>query len=255
MKHRGQDYYEFAKVLYRDDDTPGYRIADMVGTEEEVELKASKLWKDYEVFPLISSTPKENNYSVEVSPNYVATFFDWYYSPESGKWFISEEPIPLPKSKCEKSNKFKIHYEVRANKNKLEDLLEQYKAWYEEDGNLMFTTETEIEFVSDSSSYKRSLYFSLNVLSKMQKFVGTTIQEEFAVFTPDEEDLFKIIAWKKDDNTIRIQIQDYSGEDKVKVVFEAEISLVNFIVAFEMYFNKVTIKHCEMLQEVQKSYK
>ncbi len=22
MKHRGQDYYEFAKVLYRDDDTP-----------------------------------------------------------------------------------------------------------------------------------------------------------------------------------------------------------------------------------------
>lgn len=43
MKHRGQDYYEFAKVLYRDDDTPGYRIADMVGTEEEVELKASKL--------------------------------------------------------------------------------------------------------------------------------------------------------------------------------------------------------------------
>ena len=89
----------------------------------------------------------------------------------------------------------------------------------------------------------------------MQKFVGTTIQEEFAVFTPDEEDLFKIIGWKKDDNTIRIQIQDYSGEDKVKVVFEAEISLVNFIVAFEMYFNKVTIKHCEMLQEVQKSYK
>ena len=116
-------------------------------------------------------------------------------------------------------------------------------------------TYSEIEFVSDSSSYKRSLYFSLNVLSKMQKFVGTTIQEEFAVFTPDEEDLFKIIGWKKDDNTIRIQIQDYSGEDKVKVVFEAEISLVNFIVAFEMYFNKVTIKHCEMLQEVQKSYK
>lgn len=32
MKHKGQDYYEFAKVLYRDDDTPGYRIADMVGT-------------------------------------------------------------------------------------------------------------------------------------------------------------------------------------------------------------------------------
>ena len=116
-------------------------------------------------------------------------------------------------------------------------------------------TYSEIEFVSDSSSYKRSLYFSLNVLSKMQKFVGTIIQEEFAVFTPDEEDLFKIIGWKKDDNTIRIQIQDYSGEDKVKVVFEAEISLVNFIVAFEMYFNKVTIKHCEMLQEVQKSYK
>ena len=55
MKHRGQDYYEFAKVLYRDDDTPGYRIADMVGTEEEVELKALKLWEDYEVFPLISS--------------------------------------------------------------------------------------------------------------------------------------------------------------------------------------------------------
>ena len=84
---------------------------------------------------------------------------------------------------------------------------------------------------------------------------GLFLKNQFLFLNQSVKDLFKIIGWKKDDNTIRIQIQDYSGEDIVKVVFEAEISLVNFIVAFEMYFNKVTLKHCEMLQEVQKSYK
>ena len=119
----------------------------------------------------------------------------------------------------------------------------------------MFTTETEIEFVSDSSSYKRDMFFSLEILSRLQQFVGTTIQEDFAVLTPDEDDLFKILAWKKNEDTILIQIHDYSDDKKVNIVFDAEIPMVNFLVSFEMYFNKVTVKHCEMLQEVQKSYK
>lgn len=35
------------------------------------------------------------------------------------------------------------------------------------------------------------------------------------------------------------------------IVFYAEIPLVNFLVVFEMYFNKVTIKYCEMLDLVK----
>lgn len=35
------------------------------------------------------------------------------------------------------------------------------------------------------------------------------------------------------------------------IVFDAEIPLVNFLVVFEMYFNKVTIKYCEMLDLVK----
>lgn len=255
MKHREQDYYECAIVLYNDDEKPGYLAANLSGSEEEVFKKAKKLWKDFIPYPLISSTPKEDKYPVTLSPNYVTTFFDWFYAPDLKRWFISGQHIPYPKSKIEKSKDFKINAKVKVGKNTLKDLTEQYEEWLEEDRTIMFTTETEIEFVSDNVNYKRSMFFSLEILSRMQQFVGTTIQEDFAVLTPDEDDLFKILAWKKNEDTIRIQIHDYNNDKKVEVVFDAEIPLVNFLVAFEMYFNKVTVKHCELLEEVRNSNK
>lgn len=255
MKHRGQDYYECAIVLYNDDEKPGYLAANLSGSEEEVFKKAKKLWKDFIPYPLISSTPKEDKYPVTLSPNYVTTLFDWFYAPDLKRWFISGQHIPYPKSKIEKSKDFKINAKVKVGKNTLKDLTEQYEEWLEEDRTIMFTTETEIEFVSDNANYKRSMFFSLEILSRMQQFVGTTIQEDFAVLTPDEDDLFKILAWKKNEDLIRIQIHDYNNDKKVEVVFDAEIPLVNFLVAFEMYFNKVTVKHCELLEEVRNSNK
>ena len=51
---------------------------------------------------------------------------------------------------------------------------------------------------------------------------------------------------------LMIQIHDYSSDKKVEVVFAAEIPLVNFLVAFKMHFNKVTVKHCELLEEIRK---
>ena len=252
---RGNEYFEFAIVLYNDDQKPGYLAAHLTGNEEEVIKKAKKLWNDFIPYPLISSTPKEDKYPVNLSPNHAATFFDWFYSPDLKRWFISGQQIPYPKSKIEKSKDFKIISKVKVGKRILKDLTEQYEEWLDEDRTLMFSTETEIEFVSDNATYKRAMFFSLEILSRMQQFVGTTIQEDFAVLTPDEDDLFKILAWKKNEDTIRIQIHDYNNDKKVEVVFDAEIPLVNFLVAFEMYFNKVTIKHCEMLQEVQKNYK
>lgn len=255
MKHREQDYYECAIVLYNDDEKSGYLAANLSGSEEEVFKKAKKLWKDFIPYPLISSTPKEDKYPVTLSPNYVTTFFDWFYAPDLERWFISGQHIPYPKSKIEKSKDFKINAKVKVGKNTLKDLTEQYEEWLEEDRTIMFTTETEIEFVSDNANYKRSMFFSLEILSRMQQFVGTTIQEDFAVFTPDEDDLFKILAWKKNEDIIRIQIHDYNNDKKVEVVFDAEIPLVNFLVAFEMYFNKVTVKHCELLEEVRNSNK
>lgn len=255
MKHREQDYYECSIVLYNDDEKPGYLAANLSGSEEEVFKKAKKLWKDFIPYPLISSTPKEDKYPVTLSPNYVTTFFDWFYAPDLKRWFISGQHIPYPKSKIEKSKDFKINAKVKVGKNTLQDLTEQYEEWLEEDRTIMFTTETEIGFVSDNANYKRSMFFSLEILSRMQQFVGTTIQEDFAVLTPDEDDLFKILAWKKNEDTIRIQIHDYNNDKKVEVVFDAEIPLVNFLVAFEMYFNKVTVKHCELLEEVRNSNK
>ncbi len=255
MKHREQDYYECAIVLYNDDEKSGYLAANLSGSEEEVFKKAKKLWKDFIPYPLISSTPKEDKYPVTLSPNYVTTFFDWFYAPDLERWFISGQHIPYPKSKIEKSKDFKINAKVKVGKNTLKDLTEQYEEWLEEDRTIMFTTETEIEFVSDNANYKRSMFFSLEILSRMQQFVGTTIQEDFAVLTPDEDDLFKILAWKKNEDIIRIQIHDYNNDKKVEVVFDAEIPLVNFLVAFEMYFNKVTVKHCELLEEVRNSNK
>ena len=254
MAKKEQDYYEFSKILYNDDQKPGYLVADLTGTEKEVLKKAEKLWPDYIPYPLIASTPKEDKYPVNPSPTYIATFFDWIYSPDLKRWFLPEQHIPYPKSKCEKSKEFKISCKHKASDNKMKDLTEQYDEWLDEDKTIMFSTVSEVEFVTDNSYCKIAMYFSLNVLSRMQQFVGTTIQEDFAVLNPDEDDLFKILAWKKNEETVRIQIHDYSGEEKVNVVFDAEIPLVNFMVAFEMYFNKATTKHCELLEEVKKSY-
>ena len=112
MKHRGQDYYECAIVLYNDDEKPGYLAANLSGSEEEVFKKAKKLWKDFIPYPLISSTPKEDKYPVTLSPNYVTTFFDWFYAPDLKRWFISGQHIPYPKSKIEKSKDFKISHKI-----------------------------------------------------------------------------------------------------------------------------------------------
>lgn len=75
------------------------------------------------------------------------------------RWFISGQHIPYPKSKIEKSKEFKINSKVKTGKRILEDLNEQYEEWLEEDRTIMFTTETEIEFVSDNVNYKRSMFF------------------------------------------------------------------------------------------------
>ena len=254
MAKKEQDYYEFSKVLYNNDQQPGYLVADLAGTEKQVIKKANQLWPDYIPYPLISSTPIEDKYPVNPSPAYVATFFDWTYSPDLKRWFITGQHIPYPKSKCEKSKEFKINCKYKASDNKMKDLTEQYDEWLDEDKTIMFSTVPEVEFVTDNSYCKIAMYFSLNVLSRMQQFLGTTIQEDFAVLNPDEDDLFKILAWKKNEETVRIQIQDYNSDDKVKVILDAEIPLVNFMVAFEMYFNKATVKHCELLEEVKKSY-
>lgn len=253
-KHRGQDYYEFSKVIYNNDKKPGYLIADLTGTESQVNKKAKELWSYYIPYPLISSTPKEDKYPVNPSPAYVATFFDWIYAPDIKRWFLPEEHIPYPKSKCEKSRTFKINSKLKASDNKIDDLKEQYEEWLDEDKTIMFSTVVDLEFLTDSSTCNIATFFSLEILSRLQQFVGLTIQDGFAVLNPDEDDLFKILAWKKNEDTIRIQIHDYSGEKKVNVVFDAEIPLVNFIVAFEMFFNKITVKHCELLEEVKKSY-
>ena len=157
MKHRGQDYYECAIVLYNDDEKPGYLAANLSGSEEEVFKKAKKLWKDFIPYPLISSTPKEDKYPVTLSPNYVTTFFDWFYAPDLKRWFISGQHIPYPKSKIEKSKDFKINAKVKVGKNTLKDLTEQYEEWLEEDRTIMFTTETEIEFLYKNENYTLKL--------------------------------------------------------------------------------------------------
>ncbi len=36
--------YDFSYVLYKTDDTPGWNIALLYGTEEEVKNKAKNLW-------------------------------------------------------------------------------------------------------------------------------------------------------------------------------------------------------------------
>ena len=74
------DYYEFSHVLYKNDDTPGWQLARISGTEKTVEKKCKKLFASFVYFPVIGTEPVEDEYPVTLSPNYVFTFFDWNYS-------------------------------------------------------------------------------------------------------------------------------------------------------------------------------
>ena len=247
------DYYEFSHVFYKNDDTPGWQLARISGTENAVEKKCKKLFPFFVIFPVIGSEPVEDAYPVTLSPNYVFTFFDWTYSKELKKWFLPDEAIPYPKSKCEKSNLFKINYAVPARKNKTEDLVEQYCEWMEEDRTTMFSIDTEITFSTSDISVKHGMFFSFHVLSKMEMFIGSTIKNGFGVFNADEDDLFKLLAWKKDEDTIRIKLQDYSKDDKVEELLDVEIPLVYFIAHFECYFNKIVTKHADILKKIQET--
>ena len=81
----------------------------------------------------------------------------------------------------------------------------------------------------------------------------STIKNGFGVYNADEDDLFKFLAWKKDENTIRFKIQDYSKDSKVTELMDVEIPLVNFIAVFECFFNKIVTKHAEILTKIKET--
>ena len=247
------DYYEFSHVLYKNDDTPGWQLARISGTENAVEKKCKKLFPFFVYFPVVGTEPVKDEYPVTLSPNYVFTFFDWTYSKELKKWFLPDEEIPFPKSKCEKADKFKINFSVPARKNKIDELIEQYNEWMEEDRTTMFSIDTEITLSTPDTSVKHGMFFSFHSLGKLEMFIGSTIKNGFGVYNADEDDLFKFLAWKKDENIIRFKIQDYSKDSKVTELMDVEIPLVSFIAMFESFFNKIVTKHAEILTQIKET--
>ena len=51
------DYYEFSHVFYKNDDTPGWQLARISGTENAVEKKCKKLFPSFVYFPVIGTEP------------------------------------------------------------------------------------------------------------------------------------------------------------------------------------------------------
>ena len=247
------DYYEFSHVLYKTDDTPGWQHARISGTENVVEKKCKKLFPFFVYFPVLGTEPVEDEYPVKLSPNYVFTFFDWTYSKELKKWFLPEEEIPQPKSKCEKADEFKIEYSITTDKNSLEELIEQYDECMEEDRITMFSVDTDITISTPDSSVKHGMFFSYYTLGKLEMFFGSILKNGFGVYNADEDDLFKIIAWKKNNNTIRLKIQDYSKDDKVNELFDVEIPFIKFIAVFQSFLFNIEHEHSLILIKIRET--
>lgn len=123
----------------------------------------------------------------------------------------------------------------------------------EEDRTTMFSIDTEITISTPDTSVKHEMFFSFNSLGKLEMFIGSTIKNGFGVYNADEDDLFKFLAWKKDENTIRLKMHDYSKDNKVTELMDVEIPLVNFIAVFECFFNKIVTKHAEILTQIKET--
>lgn len=244
--------YDFSQVLYKTDDTPGWNIALLYGTEEEVKNKAKNLWTNYQIFSG-NQTVYFNDDSFPINPEPEMTHLTsyWTYSKELNKWFLKDELIPLPSSDCEKTNSFNITFYLPKDQNELSELVEIYndnKRDYDLDDVEIYVS---VIYHTAKKCFQGFLSFSKSVLEDFVTFKNELQTKSFSNLYMKEYNYLKILGWVND-GKCRIKIQSYDYHDYVREPIDFEMPFENFISSFDSFINKLSLRYSKINDKVRK---
>ena len=246
--------YPFSKVLYKDDNTPGWRIALIEGNKKYVEKICRELWKTYKIFSGNRFIfPLGLKYPVNPDPEEIHMVSDWVYSSELNKWFLPEETIPTPAKKCTHSNIFKLDAE-------LDDLndISWLKDIYLENIELFNRDAVKVTFQVTVKAEKQQtaihLQYSQYEYDLFKKFIEKVKANKFSYARIEEYSYIKILSWPVG-NDCRVIFQDYSYHDYVREPISTVIDKNLFVKVFEKFLNQIDSQYRELDKAVRAACK
>ncbi len=250
--------YPYCYVFYKVDDTVGWHLALLGGSEEETEAKCLQYnWLKYEIFG--GNTyykPLEDRLHHYPSPYNVALTSDWIFWKDTNKWFIKEdEVIPYPKDSCELSNTIQFSYSYRDDEEDEEYAMDLNNPEDFGENEEVFAT-AFVSVKSQSQTEKCIIEMKPYMYEYLEKFFNNLQSNNFAVLHIDEWGFHKFLAWVKEDK-IRFMIQLYEwkeDDDKlykneyIPVVFDTLVDKDTFLTNFEQFY-KALIKTSKELKD------
>lgn len=246
--------YPFSKVLYKDNDTPGWNIAFVEGDEKYVEKKCKELWKTYKIFTECHFIlPIGLRYPVNPDPEETHMASDLVYSGELDKWFLPEETIPAPAKKCTHSNILKIDAELDDlnDISWLKDIyLENIELFNEDAVKVTF----QVSVRAGKQEFLLHLQYSQYEYELFREFLEKIKANEFSYARIEEYSYIKILSWPMGKDC-RVIFQDYSFHDCVREPINTLIDKDHFIEVFEMFLAKIDSQYRELDKAVRAACK
>ena len=217
MKDR-TNMHPYCRVLYKTDDTPGWYVAYMDGNIQIVTSKCEKLWSVFRVMDGGARVERVKDvYPADVLASDAHLLCGWTYSSELDKWFLSDEILPKPKSKCRTVRNFDIECDFDADLDEIEDKKQELfeDSWYD---FKEIDIAPDVTFSTNGCSHTFSfLYFKYGYKETFEELFKAIDENRFFCFFVDEYWYTQILVWT-DDQTCRIIVQDYTSNEKRGVV-------------------------------------
>lgn len=246
--------HPYCRVLYKTDNTPGWYVAYLNGTEQQVIEKCKKQsFAEYQIDFCGSRDKKEKeDYHAELTACYVHMLSSWIYSSELDKWFMGEE-IPNPQQTTYTAKKFEMTYEIDEDLYDIAELKSSYmesKAYYCGDERVESVNTLTISTEKEKYSL-RFLYSDFECKKWFKKFLKDIEEERFTYFTVEEYWYTKILSWPEGEQC-RIIVQDYTSHKATGVV-----ETLNFLVdknkalkTFTNFYTKLRKEYQELESKV-----
>lgn len=246
--------YPFSKILYKDNDTPGWNFAFIGGDEKYVEKKCKELWKTYKIFSGNSFIfPIGLEYPINPDPEETHLTSSWVYSSELDKWFLPEETIPVPMNEC-------VHpafFEINAELDDLNDI-SWLKEIYLENIELFNRDAVKVTFHVTVKAEKQQttihLQYSQYEYELFKEFLEKVKANQFSYAKIEEYTYIKILSWPVG-NDCRLIFQNYSYHDYVREPISTVIDKNLFVKVFEKFLNQIDSQYRELDKAVRAACK
>ena len=208
-----QKLYPYREVFYKTDDTPGWYIAVLAGDDQIVEAKCKQLWTTYHILSggeWASEVEDHYPYNPYACDAHMRT--NWIYSKELNKWFMPDEIIPTPTSKCPNFIKFEISHTLDEEENTNDDLKNTLFDDLSLFGEEAVVITTNISFKAGNTEYSIQTLYAHYYDDSVSKFLNRIKKGEFSYFIIEEYWYTKLLVWTVG-NQCRVKIQSYQDAE------------------------------------------